>query len=135
MADNKAIKISDQEEYDDELDEDFEKDMTKLSTSELQKTVKSFESPAGLEDSNSSALANGPQLSKADIAKLRKKMAGMSKAQIASMLTKMMGINDFGLGADTNNLSAVTEDHKDDLSTRLKKQLAEKRRMRTSTKK
>jgi hypothetical protein len=91
--------------------------------------------PVGLEDSEKSALANGPQLSKADINKLRRKMAGMSKAQIATMLAKMMNINDFGLGADNNNLSAVTEDHKDDLSTRLKKNLAEKRRMRTSSKK
>ena len=112
-------------DYDDELDEDFEDDTkNKLSTKELEETTSSFENPVGLEDSDKSFLANGPQLSKADINKLRKKMSGMSKDQISTMISKMMNINDFGLGKDTDNLNAVSVNQLDD-----------KRRMRTSFKK
>lgn len=118
---NKAVQ------YDDELDEDFEEQLVKTSTSdELQKTLDSFEDPKGIEESESSNLLNGPQMNTDFLENLKKNMNSKQRTQFQKMLANVVAQEKFGLGTNPN-LSTVSEEHKTDSAKRLRQILAEKR--------
>lgn len=111
--------------YDDELDEDFEEDLAEdLSTRQFKKTIKSFDSPKGLEESDKSPLENGPENDQRALEALCKRMKNMTRKQLQELMSNMVTKNDQGMG--NVDFSSVSEDHRNDARVRLREKLKEK---------
>ena len=125
MSDNKEIK--DNDEYDDELDVEFEDNMIKKSPSDIAKSLKSFEEPGELD--------SGPQLDIKELEKLKKTMTGMTKKQFNKMIASMLINNKFiEHSSKKENLSSVSSDHRSDIAAKLKANIAQKSSNRKSKK-
>lgn len=116
MSDTKEIKTKEQDNYDDELDEDFEDTLSKKSPSEIKKTLDSFENPE--------ELGSAPSFDMKELEKLKKKMSGMSKTQLGAMLANMLKSSSLD---SKENLSSVSSDHRSDVAKRLHEAIALKK--------
>lgn len=123
-----------QEVHDDELNEDFEDELDEeLTPKELEATVKSFEEPKGLENSDVAPIANGPQnfnLNSAKIKEFQNRMQGMKPEDRKAMneLMQILGQNkNINLNPNNqNDFSHTNESHRLDSITRLHTILAHK---------
>jgi hypothetical protein len=123
---NQVDKNNKADTYDDELDENFETELSKHATEkQLENTLESFENPKGIEDSNDASMPNGLQMDPKEIEKLQKKLMNMPRDKLMSVIRNISQKTDLNLG--NNDFRSVNGDHREDAKKRLRQKLEQKR--------
>ena len=134
----KDISVSESEQqvcYDDELDENFEEELaSNLKITEMKQTIKSFESPKGLDEivEPSSICLDGKKIDDNATNALLEQFRTMPRKDLRNILKKLKKEKEYD--NTKNDFSSVSVEHKEDASHRLKIKLNDMRKARRTKK-